>query len=36
VLQARRAWLTPDQVVNTWPLPRLRRFLAKEPGWRDA
>lgn len=36
VLQARRAWLTPDQVVNTWPLPRLRAFLAKEPGWRDA
>lgn len=36
VLQARRAWLTAAQVVNTWPLPRLRRFLAKEPGWRDA
>ncbi len=26
VLVARRAWLTPDQVVNAWPLPRLRRW----------
>jgi len=36
IVQARRAWLEPAQVVNTWPLTRLRRFLAKEPGWRDA
>ena len=36
LLQARRAWLTPEQVVNAWPLPRLRAFLAKEAGWRDA
>jgi DNA polymerase (family 10) len=35
VLQARRAWLTADDVVNAWPLARLRRFLAKEPGWRE-
>ena len=35
VLQARRAWLTPDDVINAWELARLRRFLAKEPGWRD-
>jgi DNA polymerase (family 10) len=26
---AQRGWLTPDDVVNTWPLPRLREFLAK-------
>ncbi|MFN3706351.1 MAG: DNA polymerase/3'-5' exonuclease PolX [Thermoflexales bacterium] len=26
VLVARRAWLTPDRVVNAWPLPRLRRW----------
>ncbi|MFJ5532364.1 DNA polymerase/3'-5' exonuclease PolX [Streptomyces sp. NPDC093261] len=26
---AQRGWLTPDDVVNTWPLRRLRRFLAK-------
>ncbi|GAA4891942.1 DNA polymerase (family 10) [Stackebrandtia albiflava] len=24
---AQRAWLTPDDVVNTWSLTRLRRFL---------
>lgn len=29
VLQARRAWLTPENVVNTWPWARLKRFLAK-------
>ncbi|MEV4252945.1 DNA polymerase/3'-5' exonuclease PolX [Spirillospora sp. NPDC049652] len=27
---AQRAWLTPDDVINTWPLPRLREFLAKK------
>ncbi|MFD1658498.1 DNA polymerase/3'-5' exonuclease PolX [Streptomyces caeni] len=26
---AQRGWLTADDVVNTWPLPRLRRFLSK-------
>jgi DNA polymerase (family 10) len=26
---ARRGWLTKDDVVNTWPLTRLRRFLKK-------
>jgi DNA polymerase (family 10) len=26
--QARRGWLTPDDVINTWPLDRLRGFLA--------
>jgi len=35
VLQARRAWLEPRHVVNTWPLSRLRRFLKKQPGWRE-
>ncbi|WP_225822115.1 DNA polymerase/3'-5' exonuclease PolX [Streptomyces naphthomycinicus] len=24
---AQRGWLTPDDVINTWPLARLRRFL---------
>ncbi|GAB2909302.1 DNA polymerase/3'-5' exonuclease PolX [Streptomyces heilongjiangensis] len=27
---AQRGWLTPDDVINTWPLRRLRRFLAKD------
>ncbi|WP_131742154.1 DNA polymerase/3'-5' exonuclease PolX [Actinomadura roseirufa] len=26
---AQRGWLTPDDVINTWPLERLRAFLAK-------
>ncbi|MCP9977163.1 PHP domain-containing protein [Actinomadura madurae] len=26
---AQRGWLTPDDVVNTWPLERLREFLRK-------
>ena len=26
---ARRGWLTPDDVINTWPLRRLRAFLRK-------
>src|ERR1700689_3417429 len=26
---AQRGWLTPDDVINTWPLPRLRTFLRK-------
>ena len=26
---AQRGWLTPDDVINTWPLDRLRNFLAK-------
>jgi DNA polymerase (family X) len=28
---AQRGWLTADDVINAWPLPRLREFLAK-PG----
>ena len=24
-----RGWCTADEVINTWPLPKLRRFLAK-------
>lgn len=28
VATAQRGWLTKDDVVNTWPLTRLRRFLA--------
>jgi DNA polymerase (family 10) len=26
---AQRGWLTPDDVINTWPLGRLRAFLRK-------
>ena len=26
---AQRGWLTPDDVINTWPLDRLRQFLRK-------
>jgi DNA polymerase (family X) len=26
---AQRGWLTPDDVINTWPLPQLRAFLRK-------
>ncbi|WDO09255.1 DNA polymerase/3'-5' exonuclease PolX [Streptomyces murinus] len=26
---AQRGWLTPDEVINTWSLTRLRRFLRK-------
>ncbi|MBY8880125.1 DNA polymerase/3'-5' exonuclease PolX [Actinacidiphila acidipaludis] len=29
---AQRGWLTPEDVVNTWPLRRLRGFLRKHPG----
>jgi DNA polymerase (family X) len=33
VAMAQRGWLTPDDVVNTWPLDRLRAFVAaKRPG----
>ncbi len=33
VAQARRGWLERDDVINTWELPRLLRFLAKgRPG----
>ncbi|GGT73060.1 DNA polymerase/3'-5' exonuclease PolX [Streptomyces lateritius] len=27
---AQRGWLTTDDVINTWPLTRLRRFLRKK------
>ena len=27
--QAQRGWLTPEQVINSWPLPRLEEFLRK-------
>lgn len=27
---AQRGWLTPDDVINTWPLRRLRTFLRKD------
>ncbi|MFD5325544.1 DNA polymerase/3'-5' exonuclease PolX [Streptomyces sp. NPDC127092] len=30
VAMAQRGWLTTDDVINTWPLTRLRRFLAKK------
>ncbi len=26
---AQRGWLTPEDVINAWPLPRLREFLRK-------
>lgn len=29
VAVAQRGWVSADQVINTWPLRRLRRFLAK-------
>jgi DNA polymerase (family 10) len=32
---AQRGWLTADDVINTWPLTRLKRFLRK-PSVRDA
>jgi DNA polymerase (family 10) len=28
---AQRGWLTPDDVINTWPLDRLRAFLRGRP-----
>lgn len=31
VATARRGWVEAKDVVNTWPLSRLRQFLAKEP-----
>ncbi|MER6100232.1 DNA polymerase/3'-5' exonuclease PolX [Streptomyces sp. NPDC001728] len=27
---AQRGWLSPDDVINTWPLRRLRQFLRKD------
>ncbi len=29
---AQRGWLTADDVINTWPLRKLRTFLQKSPG----
>lgn len=29
VATAQRAWVTKDEVINAWPLTRLRKFLAK-------
>jgi DNA polymerase (family 10) len=29
VATAQRGWLTKDDVINTWPLGKLRRFLRK-------
>jgi DNA polymerase (family 10) len=29
VSTAQRGWVTKDDVINTWPLPKLRKFLAK-------
>jgi len=31
VATAQRGWVEPSGVINTWPLARLRRFVAKEP-----
>ncbi|MET9883367.1 DNA polymerase/3'-5' exonuclease PolX [Streptomyces sp. NPDC006430] len=30
VATAQRGWLTTDDVINTWPLTKLRRFLSKK------
>jgi len=30
VATAQRGWLTPDNVINTWPLARLQEFLRKK------
>ena len=30
LLTARRAWATPDQIVNCWPVDRLRQWLAQK------
>lgn len=30
---AQRGWLTPDDVINAWPLDRLSQFLAKGAGF---
>jgi DNA polymerase (family 10) len=30
VATAQRGWLTKDDVINAWPLSKLRRFLRKE------
>jgi DNA polymerase (family 10) len=30
VATAQRGWLTPDNVINTWPLDRLQEFLRKK------
>ncbi|MGF1430997.1 DNA polymerase/3'-5' exonuclease PolX [Kitasatospora sp. LaBMicrA B282] len=32
---AQRGWVTPDEVINTWPLTRLRRFLRATSGEGD-
>jgi DNA polymerase (family 10) len=31
VATAQRGWAGSDSVINTWPLAKLRRFLAKRP-----
>jgi DNA polymerase (family 10) len=31
VATAQRGWVEAKDVVNTWPLEKLRRFLAKSP-----
>ncbi|MGB9791578.1 MAG: DNA polymerase/3'-5' exonuclease PolX [Thermacetogeniaceae bacterium] len=30
LLTARRGWVEPDDVINAWPLPKLRRWLKKK------
>jgi DNA polymerase (family X) len=29
VAMAQRGWVTKGEVINTWPLSRLKKFLAK-------
>ena len=29
IATAQRGWLTKDDVINAWPLSKLRRFLTK-------
>lgn len=31
VAMAQPGWAEPADVINTWPLTKLRRFLAKHP-----
>lgn len=32
VSAAKKAWIRPESVINTWPLPRLREYLKRNKG----
>jgi DNA polymerase (family 10) len=36
VALAQRGWLTADEVINTWPLKRLREFVAAKRAGQSA